>query len=811
MFQNYFRIAIRLIKRNKVFSIINIFGLAIGIACCIIITLYVQDELAYEKGFPGHERIYLVNTTWVVNGVEQRSAFSSPPIAMDLAREVPEVELATRMVKPFHIEQHIIQYNEKAFFEKSAFYVDSTFLDVFQYRLKEGDARTALSVPSSIVISENLAEKIFGGLPALNEQLVLNSADTFRITGVVARNPFPSHADADLYMALNSNQWGRWVLSQTTWANNNMVANYVRLSDPGTVGVVEEKMAAMLESKAGQQLRDSGRKKKLSLQELDDIRLHSDMKNAGQEGPGLTYLYIICSIGALILLLGCINFMNLTTARSAHRAPEVGVRKSMGAFRSHLVRQFLGESFIIVAVALALAFLLVEIALPLISPFIRKDLQLTSANLPDILAASFAIGIVTALLSGSYPAFYLASLKPAEILKGKGLIGGASWLRKGLVVFQFVITIALISSIVVIQNQLGYMQSRSLGFNSKELVMIPLRTPDAARQYAVLKSQFERVKGVNLVSATTSLPSTPLFRDWGVYKKGWTNEQSLRHEVVSVDQNYFKVLQVPLVAGRDFKIENDNLAGDTLGPTRIIVNEASLKALDIPVEDAVGSTIYFEPGSERYEFTVIGVVQDFHQFSLHHKIVPMIFVYPGDQEHFPYIAANIDLIAYESVFRELKSVWDKQVNALPFEMKFADAGIHQMYESERRMSGLLGLSTAIAIIISALGLYGLSVYVAERKIKEIGIRKVSGASVFDIVMMLSREYLFLIGISFLVSVPIGYFMMDKWLQNFAFRIEPGVAIFLMSGSIAFAVAWLTISFESLRAARKNPVETLRQD
>jgi putative ABC transport system permease protein len=810
MLQNYFRVALRLIRKNKIFSLINIFGLATGIACCIIITLYVQDELAFEKGFADHDKVYLINTTWSSKGVESTSAFSSPPIAMDMARELPEVEMAARMFKAFDIEQHIVRYNEKTFFEKNVFFVDSTFLNVFPYTLAEGDARTALANPSSLLISETLAKKIFGNKSPLNEMLVVNSADTFQITGVVAKGRYPSHADADLYMTLSGSSQ-EWLLSQTTWANNNMAANYIKLSDPGSLKTVQAKMTSMLEAKAGQELRDSGRKKSLSLQPLDDVRLHSDMKNGDREGPGITYLYIICCIGLLILLLGCINFMNLTTARSAHRAAEVGVRKSMGAYRGHLIRQFLGESFIIVIISLLLAFLIAELTLPFLNPVIRKDLQFTSTNLPFILIATAAIGLVTALLSGSYPAFYLSSLKPTQILKGKGLTGGASWLRKGLVVFQFVITIALISSIVIIQNQLRYMQSKSLGFNSKQLVMIPMRTQDATTQYPTLKSQFMSVRGVNEVSATTSLPSTPLFRDWMVYRKGWNSEQALRHEVISVDENYFKTLGVPMLAGRDFRPESDNLDADTLSPTKIIVNESSLRAFDVPLDDAIGTTIYFKVSDQLYEFSVIGVVKDFHQFSMHQKIGPMLFMYPGNQNNFPYTAASIDPGSYESVHKELKTIWDKQVSSLPFEMIFVDDNIREMYAAERRMSGLLSLSTFIALVISGLGLYGLSVYVAERKTKEIGIRKISGASVLDIVSMLSKEYLILILISFTIAAPIGYYVMNKWLEGFAFKIEPGIGIFLLSGTLAFLVAWITISFESLSVARRNPVDTLRQN
>jgi putative ABC transport system permease protein len=812
MLRNYFLIATRLLRKNKVFSFINIFGLATGIASCMIIAMYVLDELSYEKGFADRENVFRVTTTWIKDGEEGTSAFSSPPIAMDMAHELPEVVAATRIVTMFDVEQHIVRFGDKTFFEKKIFFVDSAFLKIFPFRLKAGDPGTALMAPSSVLISEQTAARVFGTNDPLDEMLIINSgnyADTLRVTGVVARPLFPSHADADFYVNLNSNAWGRWILRQTTWANNNMVGNYVKLMDPSAVRVVETKTAGMLDARAGEELRQSGREKRLGLLPVGKLRLHADLHGSGNGGPGITYLYIIMGIGALILVLGCINFMNLTTAKSAQRAGEVGVRKSMGAFRLNLVAQFLGESLVIVTIALLFAFAMVGIALPVVNPLIQKNLQFTPANFAMMIGAAVSIGAITALLAGSYPAFYLSSLRPTEVLKGRANASGSQWLRKGLVVFQFVITITLISSIFVMQQQLHYMQSKGLGFDAKHLVMIPLRTQESSSQYVSLKNAFGAVQGVHNVSATSSVPSTPLFRDWLVYKKGWTNGQSLRHEVVSVDEGYFDALNVPLVAGRDFRVEMDNVAGDTLTPVRIIVNEASIRALEIPLDEAVGASVYFESGSTRREFMIIGVVRDFHQFSLHRPIVPMLFVLPSDRNHFPYLAAAVSIDQYDETYGMMKSIWEQQVGDIPLEAVFVDQNILALYASERRISGVLTLSTVIAVLISGLGLYGLSVFVAERKTKEIGIRKISGASSRNIIVMLSKEYLTLILIAFLVSVPPGYYAMNMWLENFAFRIEPGVLVFVVPGIAAFILAWLTVSVESFRAARRNPSETLR--
>ncbi len=815
MFRNYITIALRLLRKNKIFSMINVLGLSTGVTCCILIALYIHDEFSYEKGFPEHEKIFRINTTFVKGGVAEMGSYTSPAIAFGLMQALPGIEMATRVAKPLGVEQNIVRYGDKTFFETEAVFVDSTFFDVFRFAMLEGSPATALDAPATVVISKKFKERIFGQRQALDELLVINSgqsADTFRITGVLAAPRYPSYVDANIYMSMNSNGLGQWLMSETTWANNNLVEGYLRLQDPEQYKAVESKFAQQLEIHAGAELRASGRQKILSLQPLDDIRLYSNLRKDDSQknaSGGITYVYIIASIGIFILLLACINFMNLTTAKSAQRAGEVGIRKSMGAFRTNLIKQFLGESMVMVVLSLIVSFLLVVLVLPVFNTIVQKHLELTTANFPFIFISAIIICLVTGLLAGSYPAFFLSSLKPTQVLKGKTLSGdGSQWLRKGLVVFQFVITTTLISSIVIIQQQLDYIQSKSLGFESQAVIMVPMRTQQASLQYISMKDEFEQIPGVKVVSASSSLPSTPLFSDWGVYKQGATNDQSLQHEVVRVDENYFKALSIPLLAGRDFIPGQDNQPGDP-NPPKIIVNEASLKALNIPRENAVGSSLFFEPGGERYEFRIIGVVKDFHQFSLHRPIGPMIFFLPGSRTQFPYMTISIEAKSYASVFEKMKNKWDQRVSELPFETIFLNENIKKMYTAEARTSMMLTISTVIALVISCLGLYGLSVYVAERKTKEIGIRKVMGASVSSIVGLLSKEYVKLVIVAFAISIPLGYYGMMKWLEGFAYRISPRVTVLLISGLSAFLIAWFTISVESFKAARKNPVDTFR--
>lgn len=815
MLKNYVKIALRLLVKNKVFSAINIIGLSTGIACCVLITLYIQDEFSYEQGFADHEKVFRINTHWKREGVTEVGGTVSPPIAPGLAQAIPDIENFTRVMSPF-AEINIVRYQDKSFFERKAFLVDSTFLDVFPYLLKEGDPATCLDAPSTALISEALSKKIFGDQSGLDELLIINSgtsSDTFRVTGVVAKPKYPSHVDADIYMSMNSRGSGQWVLGQTTWANNNIVGGYLKLRDPSQYKSVEAKFPQLVETHAGEELRASGREKILKLEPIDRIRLYTESKTnlslSGNAGS-ITYVYIIATIGVFILVLACINFMNLTTAKSAQRAGEVGIRKSMGAYRANLIRQFLGESAVIVMVALVLAFGIVYLALPTFNSIMQKTLNFNGTNLPFIITAIIVIASVTALLAGSYPAFFLSSLKPTQVLKGKSLSSdGSQWLRKGLVVFQFVISITLISGIIIIQKQLNFIQSKSLGFDTEQVVMIPMRTAQATQQYTTLKESFEQLEGVNKISATSSIPSTPLSRDWGVYKEGTTSDQTVKHDIVSVDAEYFDVLKIDLIAGRDFVIGQDNVPGDTVNTTKIILNESSLKAFDIPLKDAIGSTIHFRPGDQTFDLTVVGVVKDFHQFSLHREIGPMMFLLSGNRNFFPYMAVSMNIASYKKITDQMRKLWNERVNNAPFESIPLNENLQKLYAAEERTSTMLTISTSIAMLISLLGLYGLSVYVAERKTKEIGIRKVVGASVESIVGMLSSEYIRLILISFVISIPLGYYFMDKWLEGFAYRISPGVMVFMISGLVSFAIAWLTVSFESFRAARRNPVETLR--
>jgi putative ABC transport system permease protein len=815
MLQNYFKIAFRNLLKHKVFSIINISGLALGIACCTLLALYIKDEFSYEKHFAAYDRTYRITTTFKNNNEETLNPRTSPPIAMAVRAEFPEVESATRVIPPPEVEQHLIQYKDKVFYEKRGYLVDSTFFDVFDYSFKEGNAQTALLAPSSVVLSAVVAEKLFGNEAALDELLVITSGpsvDTFRVGGVLQPLQHKSHVDADFYMSMNSKGWGEWISGITTWAGQNFGQSFIRLKTDTSPQQTETKLASLLEKHGGQELRAAGMNKTLHLQALDHIHLFSadyifDLSNKGN----ITYLYILTSIGAFILLIACINFMNLSTAKASQRAGEVGVRKTMGATRGSLIRQFLGESTIIVVIAAALAVVFTQLALPLFNYVTQKQLSFASTDLFFLAISLLAIALVTGLVAGSYPAFYLSTFEPAVVLKDKRLSGGGrNWLRKSLVVVQFVISITLISSIAIIYSQMNYIHSQSLGFNPEYNVTFPLRTVEAKASYPNFRDRLQSLTGVNTVSGGTSLPSTFFLRDFSLYKQGGSMQDAIHHFVVYIDENYFKTLGIKLLEGRDFTFERDSSTYKN-ELSRVIVNQSSLKQLGLNQEEAIGTFIMtdWEGITKRHE--IIGVVEDFHHASLHEKISPLLFQIPAGLNDFLFATVSINAANYNDFTEQAAKLWKELNPNTPFENTLMIQHVQKQYEADDRMAMIITSFTTIALIISCMGLYGLSIYVAERKTKEIGIRKVMGASVANIIKMMTADFIKLIAIAFVIAVPVSYYFMNEWLETFSFHVEMSVWIFLMAGAASFLVAWLTVGFESVKAAVSNPVNSLRNE
>jgi putative ABC transport system permease protein len=487
----------------------------------------------------------------------------------------------------------------------------------------------------------------------------------------------------------------------------------------------------------------------------------------------------------------------------------------MGAGQRELIGQFMGESLITVFLAILVSVGLVQMVLPFFSMIAARSLAVNGNNILFYAVALGLIGLFTGIISGSYPSFFLSAFGPADALKSRNVLNtSSSWLRKGLVVVQFVISITLIGASIVIHEQLAYMRSQDLGFAVDHKIMIPMRTPEAKEQYAILKMQFAQVTGVQNVSASTSLPSTPLLRDIRLYRSGGDMDNSEHHFICNIDEDYFKLLDIPLIAGRFLNRESDRQSGSV---SRIMVNRTSLRRLGITDAEAPGQKLFWTgrlngaKAATTLEFEIVGVVDDFHQTSLHAGIDPIIFFLPETTDNYVFMGVAIEPGAFKQVTARFETIWKQHVPGTPFEAQFLSDEVRRKYEHDRQISLVISLFTSIAIGISCLGLYGLSVFVTQRRRKEIGVRKILGASSFSIVGMLSIEFILLVGIALVIALPVGFFAMEKWLQSFAYRIDLGLKTFIIAGLISFVIAWLTVSVEALRAAASNPVNSLRND
>lgn len=808
MLQNYLKIALRNLTRNKVYSFINIFGLALGVACCLLLTLYIQDEWSYDKHHAQLENIYRITTQFESDRGIDKLGTSSPPIAPTLMDELIEVESAARVLNPPGVAQNLIKYEDNIFYETNGFLADSTLFDVLTYELKEGNPKNALTEANTVVISETLATKLFGSESALDKNILISQGGpeaNFTITGVFRENT-RSHIKANFFVSMLSSGWAEYMRSDAAakeWAGQNFVPSYVRLSEGHNKNDVERKMNNVLTKYGAEGMKALGMKKTLALEPVKDIYLKSDIGRS----PRITYIYVIASIAFFILLIACINFMNLSTAKATKRAAEIGIRKVMGAFRSSLIRQILGEAMVIVILAILLSIVMLQVGLPFFNQITGKSISFGSENILYFILALGGITVVTGLVAGSYPAFYLSSFQPAQVLKGKFNLSNASgWLRQGLVVFQFMIAITLVCGMIVISQQLKFMQEKDLGFDATAKVVLPLRTQVARQQYLSLKDQLESNNAIKQVAGTEYVPGTPIFSDMMYYSEGGNMDKAILHTRNTVDAGYMDLLGIKLIAGRPF---SDNPQSESR--TNIIVNRASAKRLGFEPDQLVGQPLYFDWQGTKYTFHVIGVMEDYHQTSLKENINPIVFEIATERQEFPYLIASINTLNFNETTSFLEKTWKNLVNDTPFEYYFLDESIQKQYSEDQRVSQIITAFTLIAMIICSLGLYGLSTYLAERRFKEIGVRKVMGASVGQIVGMMSQEFVKLVLIAFVISVPLAAYILTKWLSSFAYHVPLSGWVFVYAGTTAILIALITVAYESLKAASVNPVQSLRNE
>jgi putative ABC transport system permease protein len=817
MILNYFKIAWRNMMKAKVFSFINIFGLAVGLTCCMLITIYVRYEWNYDSYQRDARNIYEIATIFHSQGKDFKLASTPSPMAAAVQRDFPEVREATRIMPMSLFEDKtMLQYvvpgaTPVAFYEDKGFLADSNFFSFFSYPFIEGDPNTALVRPTTIVLSEAIAHKLFGKDHALGKVVHMSSATNgdhdFTVTGVFRQPDAPSHVEANFFLSMLGGDMEQFMKRQANdFASNNMFVTYLRLQPGGSPATVEAKFPAFLDKYAGKTMREIGFSKVQELIPLRDIHLRSDYTGNVTPPASKTSLYILLSIAAFTLLIACINFMNLATARSAKRAAEVGIRKVLGAVKGSLISQFLGESILMSVLAFLLAWGAVFLLLPAFSHLTGRHLSLSLPEHLPLLLTFLGLAIAAGLIAGIYPAFYLSSFQPAKVLKGKFSNSlAAVWLRQGLVVFQFLISVTLIVSTVVINDQMQFLRTQDLGFNKTAQIIVPLRGSTAKNRAQALENEFQRNGEVISAGAAAYYPGLINPSDNLLYRDGQDVHSAQRTRLNYVDYNYLSTIGITPVAGRIYSKE---FPGDTL--SRIILNEAAVRALGYAKPaDAIGTRVNSDFREQTSKFEVVGVVKDFHFEDLHTAIAPYaILLNPNGGS---YLVVHTRTASPAPILTALETAWKKIDPNEPFEYSFLDEDFQKNYVAEERLSDLVRYFTVMAILISCLGLFGLASFSAEQRIREIGIRKVLGASVGGVVMLLSKDFLKLVCFSIILACPLAWWIMHRWLDDFAYKTPISWTVFILTIISTIAITLVTISFQAIRAGLANPVKSLKAE
>ena len=799
MIKNYMKIVLRNTLKYKSYSLINIAGLGVGIACALFILLWVQDELSYDRYHKNADRIYrLVD---VRQGPDHVVRYPSSPFGVTplLQVEFKEQVTAVRFFR-YSTVTPLISYQDKRFFESRFLFADPTVFDVFSFPLLAGDPETALKQPHSIVITQEMANKYFGESDPIGKILRYENQVDFQVTGVI-QVPENSHFHFDfLASLLDIESVFRAVGTPVDWLQSlywNPCHTYVLLSEDLSQTEFDARLPELVEKHYPDRLKSS---QSFYTQPLVDIHLRSDLGEEIEPQGDILYVNIFSAIAVFIVLLACINFMNLSTSRSLNRAKEVGLRKVLGAVRQQLAWQFLGEAFLFSILSLFLALGLVEAFLPIFGSITGKALELTYFQNWQILLALVAITVFVGFVSGSYPALLLSKLQPATALRTTSgiTIDGHITLRKALVVFQFTISIILIVGTIIISNQLSFLQNKKLGFDKEQLLAVSLRGTKLRENPNALKNELLKLTGVEGVTVASDYPGSlinvyPFFAD----ETGKSDRQDL--PAFFADHDFLSVMGIELIEGREISPE---LASDST--EAFILNQAAVKKFGWAA--AVGKRFRF--GEDR-QGRVVGVVNDFHYLSLHERVMPaVIHVWPFWYE---YMLIKVHPENMARTLSGIENLWREFTNNRPFEFSFVDETLDQLYRSEERLSHMFQWFAGLAIFIACLGLFGLAAFNAEQRTKEVGIRKVLGASVAGIVNLLSMEFVKLVVVANLIAWPIAWFALNYWFQNFAYRVNINWWVFLLAGGLALVIALLAVSTQAIKAALANPVQSLRYE
>lgn len=808
MLKNYLKSALRNMARRKGYSLINIIGLAIGMACCLLILMFVNDELNYDNYNENAERICRIAGSYRYGGRDFQFGTVSAPMAKVLIDEYPEVEDTVRFRGQGNF---IVKFAEKSFTERRVIFSDPTIFNVFTIPLRQGEPKTALKDPYTLVLNKKTAEKYFGKENPLGKIIKLDNEKDYKITGVFTDIPHNSHFHFDIIASLASLEES----CSPSWLRDNFFT-YILLKPGASPKALEAKFprlikkyfAPELEKQFGQSMEtlinEGNVRAEFYLQPLLRIHLYSDLMAELEANSDIKYVYIFSAIALFILVIASINFMNLTTARSAGRAKEVGMRKVLGSDRRQLIGQFLVESTVLSIIAMVIALVLVNLALPYFNSLSGKELPLADNYNGVMVLSMLVITLLTGLLAGFYPAFFISAFHPISVLKGQlksGVKSGS--LRSTLVVFQFTVSIVLIIGTLVVMNQLNYIQNKKLGFD-KDRVLILHNANLLDQQVQTFKNEMLKYPQIKNAAVSSYLPVPSARHGGAVSPEGqWDNETSTSTSVQNwtVDYDYITTLGMKLAAGRNFSRSNPT---DT---SAVIINQAAAKQFGW--EKSLGKRLdrFFGEG-EIKSFTVIGVVEDFHFESLRNTIAPVL-LYLGQTGGLISFRINTDNIP--GAIDLLRDKWEKFLPGQPFEYSFLDERFDQVYRTEQRLGKIFGTFALLAIFVGCLGLFGLAAFIAEQRTKEIGIRKVLGASIPSIIRLLSLEFVRLVAAATLIAWPLAYLIMNQWLREFAYKTSLSIWIFLAAGISAVTIALITVGYQSVKTALTDPAKCIQYE
>lgn len=799
------KIAVRTLWRNKSFSAINILGLSIGLATCMVIMVFIYHELSYDKFNEKSDRIVRVIFVGSVQGGKMKEAHVMPPVAQTLKADFPEVEDATRLRIA---GSPMVSYQDKILKAEGFAYVDSNFFDVFTLPMVAGNPATALSHPESVVITKETAHMYFGNEDPLGKVIHIKSWNkSFTVTGIINEVPSASHFHFSFFASMSGLEEAR----QNSWMTSEFFTylvlpegyDYKKL-EAKLPGVINKYLGPQLQQGMGmtlQEFREKGNELGLQLQRLTDIHLRSDATGELSATSDIRYVYIFGAIALFMLLIACINFMNLSTAGASKRAKEVGIRKVIGSGKKQLIWQFLAESIVLTFIALFIAILLVQLFFPAFNQLSGKTLGLSIFRNPALIACIIILVIITGLLAGSYPAFFLSSFKPVAVLKGKiTTTKNALSLRSGLVVFQFFISIVLIICTSVVYMQLNYIMNKKLGYQKEQVIVLP-DTWILGDKESTYLGQIKKDSRVVSASLSGYVPAGQSFNNnFFLYETDVAAQVKTLH--YQVDPDYIPTLGMEILAGRNF---NASMFTDS---NAIILNETAAKVFGWG-KDAIGKNLrtYFKK-EDKSTFQVIGIVKDFHFRSLHEPISPLVMTMGNNTGG---ILVKINTTDIPGFITHLKDQWSDFGLESPFTYAFLDERFRKTYEAEQNTGKLLGIFAGLTIFVACMGLLGLAMFTAQQRTKEIGIRKVLGASVSNIVTLLSKDFIKLVILAFIIASPLAWFIMNKWLQDFAYRTDIGAWVFIAAAGLSMLIAFITISIQSVKSALANPVKSLRTE